>query len=345
MGIQLKYKTIQFYITLNKRIRIADNLTFVLRSVLGKELRSMCCVLRQKKCYECSLRYSCVYSWFFETPVPKDNLVAAGRDKATHPFVHSVLNDVGEETDTISYQITCIGKAVDYVPYIFFALQRAGKNGLFRERIPFHVTDVRYDDSSIYRSEDDIDMTCPPKIWRYKAVSESTSDHPEKREHDYTDSRTVTVKFITPFRLKKKGVYTSDVTPADIFISAQRRVASLIGLYGEKNENESRNGHNLEEDRFPSAAGIKIQPEDLDKRFHILEKKISWEDRSYYSGRQKQAMKLGGAAGHISWYGQMHPYECRLLEAAELFHIGKNVSFGLGKIEAEVEKRESENCS
>jgi len=334
MSVRLKFKTILFKIKLERSIRIANNFTFVLRSILGKELRSMCCVLKQKKCYECSLRYSCVYSWFFETPVPKDNIVASGRDKATHPFVHSVLNDEGEETDTISYQLTCIGKAVDYIPYVFFALQRAGKNGLFRERIPFQITDVIYGDTSIFRSEDDIDISQPPKTLEYESVSVPEAADPEELELDFADSTTVTVKFITPFRLKKMGMYTSDVTPADIFISAQRRIAALIGLYGEKGS-----GKSLEENHFSSAAEAKLQPDDINKRFHILSKKLSWKDRSYFSGRQKQAMKLGGVSGNISWCGSLQPYERKLLEAAELFHIGKNVSFGLGKIRMEEEKK------
>lgn len=333
MVIQLAYKKILFSISLNQQIRIANNLTFVLRSVLGNELRKMCCVLRQKKCSECSLRYSCVYSWFFETPIMKDNAVAAGRDKVSHPFVHSVLNIPGSNTNRIDYQITFIGKAINYIPYIFFALQRAGKKGLFRERIPFHINDVYDTHDSIYCSEDDIDLTRPPQKWKFEAEkSEKNLENGKINE-----SKKLTVTLITPFRLRKKGIYTSDINPADIFISAQRRISTLVGLYSERDGKE-----NSGKSFYEQLTAFRIHADAMNNRLKVLKKDLVWEDMSYYSGRQKQAMKLGGAAGSITWEGTLTAYEKKLLEAGEIFHIGKNVSFGLGKILVETEKGEND---
>lgn len=42
-------------------------------------------------------------------------------------------------------------------------------------------------------------------------------------------------------------------------------------------------------------------------------------------------MKLGGLCGKITYRGIFSPFE-QHLKAAEIFHVGKGTSFGLGEI-------------
>jgi len=53
-------------------------------------------------------------------------------------------------------------------------------------------------------------------------------------------------------------------------------------------------------------------------------------------------MMLGGLIGTIDVSGTFSQFEIKLLEAAEIFHIGKNSSFGLGKIKIKKRLEEQE---
>ena len=43
-----------------------------LRGGFGHAFRRIVCVFKGRDCAECLLKEQCVYSWIFETPVPKD---------------------------------------------------------------------------------------------------------------------------------------------------------------------------------------------------------------------------------------------------------------------------------
>jgi len=70
---------------------------------------------------------------------------------------------------------------------------------------------------------------------------------------------------------------------------------------------------------------------------NILEKfekkNLHWIELKRYSARQKSNMKLGGVVGDLIIKGEFNDFEISLLEFIDLFNIGKNISFGLGKVE------------
>ncbi|MGC8764833.1 MAG: CRISPR system precrRNA processing endoribonuclease RAMP protein Cas6 [Brevinematia bacterium] len=120
------------------------------------------------------------------------------------------------------------------------------------------------------------------------------------------------VEFKTPFRLKKNGKYVSNFEASDFLDSAYRRISILNSLYG--------NGERLPE----------LKASD---RIMIKEKNLFWKDLKYYSSRQKELLKLGGVIGSFVIEGEFTPFEISLLKGAEIFNIGKNVAFGLGRVD------------
>lgn len=85
----------------------------------------------------------------------------------------------------------------------------------------------------------------------------------------------------------------------------------------------------------------KLQPEPaLDYRGLIaaVEKvetirgELHWHDWERGSGRQEQTMLMGGLMGSIVYQGQIAPF-LPLLELSRELHLGKQASFGLGKID------------
>ncbi|GAB5046633.1 hypothetical protein TdN_10250 [Thermodesulfovibrio sp. TK110] len=62
----------------------------------------------------------------------------------------------------------------------------------------------------------------------------------------------------------------------------------------------------------------------------VKDSKLRWFDWERYSYRQNRRMILGGLIGTITFEGNIGPF-LSILKAGEIFHCGKNTSFGLGK--------------
>ena len=114
------------YLPVTFRLKFADSTIadthplFVLRSMLGKELRSMCCVSRTSACPECMYNRICAYSFLFETILPQDNAVVPGRNRASQPFAFTRAAHVtGRSLQDYEFTMTLFGKAQDYLPYIY----------------------------------------------------------------------------------------------------------------------------------------------------------------------------------------------------------------------------------
>lgn len=82
----LEFLQVQFNLKFLSLAFADTNPLFVLRSVLGKNLRSICCIARKSKCTECQFSKTCVYAFLFETILSSDNDALPGRNRASHPY-------------------------------------------------------------------------------------------------------------------------------------------------------------------------------------------------------------------------------------------------------------------
>jgi hypothetical protein len=63
----------------------------------------------------------------------------------------------------------------------------------------------------------------------------------------------------------------------------------------------------------------------------MLASGLRWQDWERYSNRQKTKMSLGGFVGTMEIEGDLEPF-VPLLRTAEVLHVGKSTTFGLGRI-------------
>ena len=61
---------------------------------------------------------------------------------------------------------------------------------------------------------------------------------------------------------------------------------------------------------------------------------LRWFDWRRYSNRRERKMFMGGLMGSVAYEGNLDEY-LPLVAFSEKVHLGKNTSFGLGKIRAE----------
>lgn len=273
---------------------------FVLRSVLGRNLRSMSCVAEQAKCGGCMYGGTCAYSFLFETILSQENEILPGRDKGSHPFALTKgRNIVRKKISDYDFTLTLIGRAGEYLPYIYSAFAKAGKDGLFKSRTPFEIADVTVGGKSILVDSEHIDASVPALRWKFDNDLQARSGE-------------VLLEMNTPLRFKYNGKYGTDFTAENLMLCMYRRMKTICSLYGNADE---------------------ILEYSPDEEIRIAERKLSWLDCLHYSARQRNAMSLGGVTGTLKLSGTFSPMVQNLLEFSRLFNAGKSTNFGLGQMD------------
>lgn len=305
--ISIAYIPVHFYISFSSPAFADNQPLFVLRSVLGKELRSMCCIAHQSKCPECMYNKTCAYAFLFETILEQSNQVVPGRNRASHPYAFTQGQLViGKSMQEYDFTITLFGKAIDYLPYIYAAFVRAGKNGLFKERVPFTVQKVLVGDKNILVSPEQIDTNVAPYVFEYNLNDSSFNSSFKKGE--------VLIELKTPLRFKVGGKYSSIFSARDFMGCLFRRLSTLCSLYG----NSELDG------TYKYTANEQLQ---------LTDKNLQWCENRHYSARQKDDMELGGVTGTFKLAGTFTQSDIKLLEFAHIANSGKNTNFGLGQLD------------
>ena len=174
----LTYKKIGFVLTLGKKVGFTIPIPFLFRSVVGYQLRKMCCIAHNAVCASCMFNASCIYGLTFESIVPKNNITLAGRDRISHPIIIDTDTFAGETLDSLLLNIIFLGTAIPYFPYFYYALVKGGEAGIMKERVPYHVSDiVEYQDSGKQRSlmidRQNIETQIEPERWEYNPDNET----------------------------------------------------------------------------------------------------------------------------------------------------------------------------
>lgn len=299
--MKLSYSKADFTLEFSTPVKWQVLPTFFLRSILGAQLKRICCVKRQSTCDECILAPSCAYSVLFESPLATTNQVLQGRNRGYHPFVltHGAVLNGGL---AYTFTVTLVGKGIQYFPFVVFAFQQAGSEGVFSSKIQYRISELT--DQATGKSLQGTNLK-KPKTQIFSA---------DQAEIDSFES--VSVEFITPARIKHLGKYTLDFDAISFLSSIYRRITALSRLYEESGADE-----NFTDEKF-------LVPQ----KIHIAERNLKWKDFSRYSQRQQTEMELGGIVGRFILAGGLRTSDSSLLEAGRLFHVGKNTVFGLGQM-------------
>ena len=302
--MHILYKNIGFVITLNKKAAFTVPVPFLFRSVIGYQLRKMCCISHSTACPDCMFNASCVYGLTFESIVPKDNAALTGRDRISHPIIIDTDNFAAEEVKLLVLNLIFLGPTISYLPYYYYALKKGGENGVTKERTPYIINDIiDFSDSGKKRSimidEENIETKLESERWEYNLETEPGIE------------KKFIITLSSPLRYKAQGHNVRRIVDAELAACLSRRVQVLCSQYG----------HNDHPGEYKFGGGWTVTEQDL-----------KWQDFTHYSARQRKEMRLGGLVGKFVLSGKFSPYEYGFLQFAEKFHAGKNTSFGLGKL-------------
>ncbi len=284
------------------------------RGVFGRALKRVVCALKRQECDTCLLRKRCVYAMVFETQATMDRPEGSRIVAAPHPFVIEpplTMETRFTKGSSFNFALLLFGEANRNLPYFIYAFEQMGKIGIGRringKRGHFSLEEVKAGDRSIYSSADRTLKELNP----FPLALKDTEDCRQ-------NTLRLRVDMITPLRLKFENRLKADL-PFHVLVRAMlRRISSLYNSYGDGEPSLDYRG------LVRKAMDVKIVDDDL-----------SWFDWRRYSFRQDKAMLMGGMVGSVTYEGEIGEY-MPLVEFCSEIHLGKQTSFGLGKIHAEL---------
>ncbi|MFN3920721.1 MAG: CRISPR system precrRNA processing endoribonuclease RAMP protein Cas6 [Methylohalobius sp.] len=282
------------------------------RGAFGHALKRTVCITSLRNCCECLLWRSCAYSYLFETPPPKEAVMLRKYPAAPHPFlIHPEATNAHryEAGEVFSVDLTLIGRAVGQLPYVIYALSRAGTYGIGRGRGRFALEQVS--------------QHIPGEGFRliYSAGGNVSALPAQAPIAPKVPDGICTLVLTTPLRIQhqERLMREADFSFRGLMAALFRRLSLLSYFHG--------NGPIIADFRSLLAQAEAVRP---------VSAELAWYDWERYSNRQKTYVRMGGLVGQVSFEGrQLAPF-WPWLWAGQAVHVGKGTVMGLGgyRIEA-----------
>jgi CRISPR-associated endoribonuclease Cas6 len=212
----------------------------------------------------------------------------------------------------LTFGLLLIGRAVEYLPYVIFAVSEMARHGLGAERASFNLTEVMMIDETgekrvIYTAQGQrLALSC--------SAINSLSDLIRRRLGELISKDRLRIRFITPTRIRVDNDLQVSLS-FELFVrNLLRRISMLALLHG-------RARLELDFRALISRAG----------EVKTVTSSLRWDDLERYSNRQKTKMKLGGFVGEVEYSGEAIEEFLPLVAAGEILHVGAGTSFGLGR--------------
>lgn len=289
----------------------------LLRGQFGAALRHLACMTRQPTCNNCPLRETCPYTRIFEAPAPAQHPLqrfsAIPNAYVAEP-PPPVLDKAQQDGDRwlqpgqeLEFHMVLTGHALEQLPLVIVAWQRALAQGLTRNRSRLALEQVQWQDAAdqlhpVWSAE-------TPRIQPH-AASLHIPPLPET-------ARGLLLRIHTPLRLQHQGrPLRPQQLSAPTLISAVARRASLV----------------LEFHAQQTHWGTQVPATTAQANQLSDQRDLHWFDWVRYSSRQRQEMALGGVIGdwHVHGPQAVLASTWPWLWLGQWLHIGKNASMGLG---------------
>lgn len=281
----------------------------IFRGAFGNAFRHAVCAMRATDCDACLLKSQCLYVALFQPPPPEGYKDAGKYNHAPPPYVLNPPLDnrqAFQPGDILTFDLVLMGRAIDALPYFIYSFIEMGKRGLGRERGRYELTGV-----------DLIRKDASTTIYDGNTQTLKNFDKGDEPAPDNNEEiKRLTIRFLTPLRLKEKNNLVTSLTFPLFFERLAHRLELLSAFYG-------TNGPiNVPDTLMEQTENIQTKSEQL-----------HWYEWERYSSRQKDLMKLGGLKGEIAFEGSLAPF-MPYIRLAEMVNVGQGTSFGLGKVEA-----------
>ncbi len=292
----------------------------LLRGAFGHALRAAVCSMGpEQACASCRLRAACAYTRIFETLIegtPPPFL--KGLPTAPRPYVFEPGSAAEELApgDPLAFDLLLFGQAADLSPHAILAVERMAAAGLGARRHRFALERVEAPEAAAGGGEV---FSRQRGAAAPGALSGPLPALPPPALPGEGDAPVRAVlRFSTPTRLKSAGQLLDRFRFRDLAFAMIRRMLEIAWFHAP--------GAAIDWSFRPLLAradGVRVTATDL-----------RWQDWQRYSNRQGRAMEMGGFVGTVEVAGDLAPF-LPLLRSAEVLHVGKGATFGLGRIAVE----------
>ncbi len=272
------------------------------RGLMGWEVQRMVCPFdRRPVCTECAVREHCPYFLLVEKKTPVSGLLESPRGYIISPrFL--------ENREKQEIRITLIGNCSRFLPVTVQAFLNGQKTGIGRENHPYRV--ISLSETMPDKTERELPLEGSPPVMGPFPLRDWIGDAGKSLER-------LSFRLLTPVRLRQKGRYMGQMDWSFYFSTLVRRLEALHCLFSD--------GEPLGRERWM----------EMQQQFTFngnVREHLHWEELERYSGRQKRKMPMGGLVGEAEIFFPS-PQVTQWLRAAEVLHVGKNASMGLGRVE------------
>lgn len=281
-----------------------------LRGALGTALKKSCCGTLRRDCSTCSQRFTCLYVYFFETPLWGSGNDAARYRFAPHPFALNLALDgpLSLPPGSVwSFGMTIVGRAIEWVPALLEAVRGMGTLGIGKGRGTFSLHRVVSLDKSGNERETlyDGNRVDKPSLLLGLNGAEPASNRQGRRRF--------TLRFISPLRMIYQGDQVQIPEFHILIGNLVRRIENLARFHCDCSEC-------LPVDELIAKA----------RDVRLIANRTYWYDWQRYSHRQGRKMRLGGLVGEALYEGDPDLFE-PYLTAGTWVNVGKATAFGLGR--------------
>ena len=211
---------------------------------------------------------------------------------------HTVI----EPGNQLKFELLLFGRAQNYLPSVISALEQIGRFGLGARRYRFELTDI-------------INSQTQRMVWYRGQFFKAAATAAIVPSHELQNVTGAVVVLCTPLRIRHGGQLLQKLSFQTLIRNITNRIAAITERYGGWMDKE-------EADRVLELAG-KVQ---------IVNESVKITQLERYSNRTNQKMDFSGLSGSIEYKGELSPF-VPWLYAAQSLHIGRNTTFGMGKIQ------------
>lgn len=224
------------------------------------------------------------------------------------------------KNEDLYYDLILVGKTLEYFPFFAASLQRLGQIGIGRNQGKYSMKRILAIDLLQNVVAGEYNFNSGEQVGD-RDFSVSLGQIYEKYSLEYDEVNLVNVTLATPLRMKRIGAEKWHLYFRTLMRNILTRIANLAYAYSGYTDFL----------HFPEIiydAGS----------VHTVKENFTWEDwRSRAVRESNSKVRLGGCLGDVSYRGEITAF-WPILRLGEILHIGKNTSFGLGRIL--LEKRE-----
>ncbi len=292
------------------------------RGALGHALRRVRHGKREN-CRQCTVHAQChygnLYAYLFESswdhpliePFHQALSPRLRRETYPQPFIlDPPPGGVYKSGDLLVLGFTLVGRAVAFLPFMAYALNRMGEGGLGRGRGRIALELI----VNGFPSESGGDIVVySGEVMDFDSVRR-WADASFPVQHRICEAR---VRFLTPFRYRYEGKLGRPLTFEILMRNLLRRFALLSVHSPVSADTDNRT-------LLARAAAVATRDDSS----------LEWYRWQRHSSRPEQEgwMNLDGFVGEIVFAGELNPFTAHL-KMGEFLNVGKDGSFGLGKYE------------